>query len=152
MSGRPSFCANLQFGRDLTLPKHIQWLSSQTSLCLWVICNCILHCQAAQKDSPHSYLLACMPSHARCLPQGRARIRHVLTVPSWSSHPFLSHSGLSFPLPVMTILFLLLGGIQTSLLGYSFLFTFIGSAGCIMGSLYILAKIHLSVSIYHVCP
>ena len=46
----------------------------------------------------------------------------------------------------MTILFLLLSEIQACSLGPSFLFNFFGSVECIMGILYFMANIHLSVT------
>ena len=66
--------------------------------------------------------------------------------------PLLSHPDLSLLLPPMIILFPLLSEIEASLLGPSFLLWFLWSVSYIMGILNFLANIHLSVSIYYVCP
>ena len=68
--------------------------------------------------------------------------------PLFSSCP-LSHPDNTQLLSPMIILFHILSGTEASSLGPSFLFNFLGSVGCIMGTLFIWANSHLSVSIYH---
>jgi hypothetical protein len=77
---------------------------------------------------------------------------HMILLP----YPVPSHA-ISYPVPSihlapMTILFSLLCVIHTPLLRTSFSFNFFGSVGYVMGILYFMANIHLSLSIYHVCP
>jgi len=55
-------------------------------------------------------------------------------------------------LPPMIIFFPLLSEIEASSLGPSCLLHFLLSVGCILGVLYFLVNIHLSVSTYHACP
>lgn len=59
-----------------------------------------------------------------------------------------SHPNPSLPLPPMTTLFPNLSGIQAHLLGFSFLFDCFGSVGCIVGILFFIANIQLSVRTY----
>lgn len=63
--------------------------------------------------------------------------------------PSLSHPCPFLPLPNMTILFPLLGGIEASSLEPFFLFNFFGLVGYIIGTLYFVDTLHLSVS---TCP
>jgi hypothetical protein len=44
-----------------------------------------------------------------------------------------------------------LSGTEASSLGLFFFFNFLGSVRCILGILYFLANIHLSVRTYHAC-
>jgi hypothetical protein len=64
------------------------------------------------------------------------------------SSPPVSSSSLPSP---MCILFFLLSDIQASSLGSSLFLTFFESVNCSVVSLYIVANIHLEVSIYHGC-
>ena len=58
----------------------------------------------------------------------------------------------NFPGSVPSDYFIPTSEIQASLLGPSFLFSFVGSVECSVAILYFMANIHLLVSTYHSCP
>jgi hypothetical protein len=72
---------------------------------------------------------------------------------SLSPPHLLSHLGPSLTLPpVVIISFPILSGVEAFSLGHFCLLHFLWSVGCILGILYFLANIYLSVIAYHTCP
>ena len=100
---------------------------------------------------PHLPLLSVADFHSFSWPSSHLSCLSpclILNLPI-SCLPLLPHSFL--PLSLMTILLSLLSEMQASSLEPSFLFSFFGSVECIMGILYFMANIHLSMSICHAC-
>jgi hypothetical protein len=110
---------------------------------------------ALSRGLPHSHSLRLFISIPSLGPLGFSPVPspspYLILFP-FSSLPPLSHPGPSLPLPPVIISFPLLSGTETSSLGHFCFLLFLNSGDCILGGLYALTNIHLSVSTYPSCP
>jgi hypothetical protein len=120
------------------------WLRSPQ----WVLSLSPPRSLVLSRGSPHLPLTKAVYFHSFSWPSGLpfCPLPHHI----WSCSLFFPSP--SLPLPPVIISFPFLSGIEDSSPGHFCLLHLLWSVGCILGILYVLANIHLSLSTYHACP